>query len=118
MKTKVKQPQVAAEANEVFDFESATADCEGAEDFLEHFGVAYDRAVLQVSRLHILQRFHDYVAAHAAPRSFDGYRSLLARAYADFVASDAQTEKVFRVLQRAAGMATVPLTAIKRRPAA
>ena len=102
-----------------YDFETETADCEGAEDFLAHFGVAYDRAVLQVSRLHILQRFHDYLASRAGqPGSFDDYRELLARAYADFVKSDAQTEKVFRVLQRAAGIATVPLTAIKRRTAA
>jgi nitrogenase-stabilizing/protective protein len=104
--------------NDSYDFETETAECESAEEFLDHFGVAFDRSVLQVNRLHILQRFHDYVAARSAPDSFDGYRSLLARAYADFVTSDAQTEKVFRVLQRAAGMATVPLTAIKRRPAA
>jgi nitrogenase-stabilizing/protective protein len=98
-----------------YDFEDETADCASAEDFLEHFGVPYDRAVLQVSRLHILQRFHDYLAGRAGrPGNFDDCRTLLERAYADFVTSDAQTEKVFRVFQRASGIATVPLTAIRR----
>ena len=37
-------------------------DLSSAEDFLEYFGVAYDQKVVQVNRLHILQRFHDYLA--------------------------------------------------------
>ncbi|MGE5466906.1 MAG: nitrogenase-stabilizing/protective protein NifW [Ignavibacteria bacterium] len=101
-----------------YDFESETADCESAEDFFEHFGVSHDRAVLQVYRLHVLQRFHDYVAGRTGrPGAFDDYRALLERAYADFVNSDAQTEKVFRVFRKAAGIATVPLAAIGRRAA-
>ena len=42
------------------------------------------------------------------------YRASLARAYDDFVRSDALTEKVFRVLQRASGITTIPLSAIGR----
>ncbi len=74
-----------------------------AEDFLQYFEIAYDPKVVQVNRLHILQRFHDYLAqakdmlpeADHARRGV--YARLLARAYQDFVESDAMTEKVFKV---------------------
>ena len=77
-----------------------------AEDFLDHFAISYDRSVVQVNRLHILQRFHDYlekdpempVLAMCPPY----YATWLARAYQDFVASDARTEKVFKVFRQAA----------------
>lgn len=76
-----------------------------AEDFLDYFAVPYDASVVQVNRLHILQRFHDYLAKQApvlpseesAQRAI--YRQWLERAYRDFVGSDAQTEKVFAVFQ-------------------
>lgn len=75
-----------------------------AEDFLEYFGVAYEPAVVQVNRLHILQRFHDYLeAAEELPGGAEErtalYRLLLETAYTDFVESDALTEKVFRVFR-------------------
>lgn len=78
-------------------------DLVSAEDFLEFFDVAYDPKVVQVNRLHILQRFHDYLSRQApnmppeesAQRGI--YRLWLERAYQDFVESDALTEKVFRV---------------------
>jgi nitrogenase-stabilizing/protective protein len=100
----------------VYDFQDETADCEGAEDFLNHFGVPFDPAVVHVNRLHILQRFHDYLATKlkSGESGFDDYRQWLVRAYEDFVNSNAQTEKVFRVLQRASGIAKVPITAIGR----
>lgn len=78
-----------------------------AEDFLDYFEIDYDPAVVQVNRLHILQRFHDYLAEidelpdHAATR-WALYADRLLCAYRDFVASDARTEKVFRVFRRAA----------------
>jgi nitrogenase-stabilizing/protective protein len=98
------------------DFKDETADCEGAEDFLGHFGIAFDPAVVHVYRLHILQRFHDYLATQVkvGEGGFNDYRRWLLQAYDDFVNSDAQTEKVFRVLQRAAGVAKVPVAAIGR----
>jgi len=76
-----------------------------AEDFLDYFAVPYDAGVVQVNRLHILQRLHDYLAKQApvlppeesAQRAI--YRQWLERAYQDFVSSDAQTEKVFAVFQ-------------------
>jgi len=81
----------------------ALAELESAEDFLNFFEVEYDMAVVQVNRLHILQRFHDYLrqAEASMPADDDGkrttYKQFLQRAYQDFVESDAQTEKVFKV---------------------
>lgn len=80
-------------------------DLESAEDFLDYFDIAFDRAVVQVNRLHILQRFHDYLKRAALPEGEaprrDVYRAALAAAYQDFVLSDAITEKVFKVFQAA-----------------
>ncbi|MCQ8102475.1 nitrogenase-stabilizing/protective protein NifW [Methylomonas sp. SURF-2] len=76
---------------------------ESAEDFLQYFGLEYDQTIVHVNRLHILQRFHDYLdkGGESLPEDEDSkrqvYKSLLARAYADFVDSNAQTEKVFKV---------------------
>ncbi len=73
-----------------------------AEDFLGYFEVPFDASVVQVNRLHILQRFHDYLAqageepADPAER-YSLYADLLRAAYEDFVHSDARTEKVFHV---------------------
>lgn len=87
---------------------------ESAEDFLDYFSVPFDAAVVQVNRLHILQRFHDYLKRFPQERqpAFSEVRECLSQAYDDFVHSDALTEKVFRVHRRAAGIATVPLTSI------
>jgi nitrogenase-stabilizing/protective protein len=78
-------------------------DLESAEDFLNYFELPYDAALVQVNRLHILQRFHDYLAKgkESMPEEEDAqravYKTLLQRAYQDFVESDALTEKVFKV---------------------
>lgn len=85
------------------DFEDDLEDLVSAEDFLEYFGIAYEAAVVHVNRLHILQRFHDYLSRESnldaleIEERYDRHKSLLAQAYADFVTSDAQTEKVFKV---------------------
>ncbi len=102
--------------SETFDPAGALAELEAAEDFLDYFGVAYDPGVVQVNRLHILQRFHDYLGAgqETPAPTYAGYRASLLRAYDDFVRSDAIREKVFRVLQRASGITTIPLSAIGR----
>jgi nitrogenase-stabilizing/protective protein len=76
---------------------------ESAEDFLDYFGLPYEASVVQVNRLHILQRFHNYLSqgAEVLPEDEEAqravYKQLLARAYQDFVESDALTEKVFKV---------------------
>lgn len=87
------------------DFDLELDDLETAEDFLDYFGIEYDPAVVQVNRLHILQRFHDYLAdVGELPTDAAGRRALhaglLSSAYRDFVLSDALTEKVFRVFHR------------------
>ena len=91
------------------------ADLVSAEDFLDYFDVAYERHVVQVNRLHILQRFHDYLGklGSSVPTHAE-YRDSLTAAYNDFVHSDAITEKVFKVLKRASGITTIPLSAIGR----
>lgn len=74
-----------------------------AEDFLEFFAIPFEQTVVHVNRLHIMQRYHDYLGkagdleAHTDEARAAVYRQLLARAYQDFVDSDAQTEKVFKV---------------------
>lgn len=76
-----------------------------AEDFLEYFDVPFEPAVVHVNRLHILQRFHDYLNRHAKDMPTDDaartaiYQKWLAQAYEDFTKSDALTEKVFAVFQ-------------------
>ena len=92
------------------------ADLVSAEDFLDYFDVTYERHIVQVNRLHILQRFHDYLGklgSSSLPTHVE-YRDSLAAAYNDFVHSDAITEKVFKVLKRASGITTIPLSAIGR----
>jgi len=84
-------------------FEDDLEDLVSAEDFLDYFGINYEPAVVHVNRLHILQRFHDYLSRESGMQAletgerFARHKSLLTQAYADFVSSDAQTEKVFRV---------------------
>ena len=75
---------------------------QSAEDFLEYFSIEYDQKVVHVNRLHILQRFHDYINQVEVLPSDEAelrilYRDLLQDAYEDFVRSDAITEKVFKV---------------------
>jgi nitrogenase-stabilizing/protective protein len=103
-------------------FEDDLEDLESAEDFLQYFAIAYDPSVVHVNRLHILQRFHDYLlqASDSMPNDEPAkravYTKLLERAYQDFVESDAQTEKVFKVFNMGIGepeTAFVPLTDIK-----
>ena len=86
------------------DFEEDLEDLSTAEDFLEYFGIEYRPSVVQVNRLHILQRFHDYlekveVWPEGDRARFELHASLLKAAYEDFVRSDPSTEKVFKVFQ-------------------
>jgi nitrogenase-stabilizing/protective protein len=90
-------------------FDKDLEELSSAEDFLNYFGLPYEPQVVHVNRLHILQRFHDYLAQAGdrlpkdeAPRR-EVHKRLLARAYDDFVKSDALTEKVFKVFQEAQG---------------
>jgi len=98
--------------------DEALDELSAAEEFLEYFGIAYDVRTVQVNRLHILQRFHNYISAagelpeEEAPRRAV-YARLLQQAYEDFVTSDALTEKVFKVFHMHEPQTTfVPLTEI------
>jgi nitrogenase-stabilizing/protective protein len=98
--------------------DEALEDLSAAEEFLEYFGIDYDARTVQVNRLHILQRFHNYIGqagdlpADEAPRRAV-YARLLQQAYEDFVTSDALTEKVFKVFHMHEPQTTfVPLTEI------
>ncbi|MDO9160760.1 MAG: nitrogenase-stabilizing/protective protein NifW [Methylococcaceae bacterium] len=102
-------------------FEEDLEELESAEDFLQYFQLEYVPSVVHVNRLHILQRFHDYLqkAGDEMPESEVPkravYTKLLQRAYQDFVESDAQTEKVFKVFSMAESSQTafVSLSDIK-----
>ncbi len=95
-------------------FAEDLAELNSAEEFLDYFGIDFDARVVQVNRLHILQRFHDYLAKQEAGHlpDYAAYQHWLARAYADFVGSSAQTEKVFAVFQKAEGSSFVPLSSL------
>jgi len=86
-------------------FQDDMEELSSAEDFLEYFEVPYDPDVVHVNRLHILQRFHDYLSGETVleelevAERFARHKALLSNAYLDFVSSDAQTEKVFKVFR-------------------
>ncbi|THF59375.1 nitrogenase-stabilizing/protective protein NifW [Pseudothauera rhizosphaerae] len=99
--------------------DEALEELSSAEDFLDFFGVEYDPKVVHVNRLHILQRYHDYLAHNPAPEGDEDaarahYRAFLERAYSDFTVSDAVTEKVFAVFRKASGTAFVSIDSIQR----
>ena len=84
------------------EFDLDLDELSSAEDFLDYFGICYAPSVVQVNRLHILQRFHDYLdEVEQMPtddeKRYGLYAKLLDSAYHDFVESDALTEKVFKV---------------------
>jgi nitrogenase-stabilizing/protective protein len=89
--------------NDELTLDEAMEELASAEDFLNYFGIEFDPAVVHVNRLHILQRFHDYLAKTALPEVDAArrvvYTTLLQQAYRDFVESDALTEKVFKVFR-------------------
>ncbi|OOZ34509.1 nitrogenase-stabilizing/protective protein NifW [Solemya velesiana gill symbiont] len=86
------------------EFDLDLEELSSAEDFLEYFKIDFDPSVVHVNRLHILQRFHDYIeGAKEMPEDEDErrglYAGLLKSAYTDFLESDAITEKVFKVFR-------------------
>lgn len=95
-------------------------DFSAAEEFLEFFGIQYRPEVVHVNRLHILKRFNQYLSREPIPedldegQAFTKLKELLTRAYADFVASTAAREKVFKVFQDQAGK-TISLDLLQTR---
>ena len=90
-----------------------------AEDFLQYFGVPFDQQVVNVSRLHILKRFFQYIRQEKLLAQTDElglytlYRAQLLKAYADFVKSTPAQEKVFKVFQDTQGRQHVSLDSLK-----
>ncbi len=77
-----------------------------AEDFFALLGVDYDAKIVNVARLHILRRMGQYLASEdfaAMPDALVAERckSVLQRAYSDFVASTPIDQRVFKVLKDA-----------------
>ena len=108
-------------SDDITDFLDDLEELESAEDFLNFFKIPFDQGIVHVNRLHILQRYHNYLTAHrerAGEPGYLDYKALLTQAYEDFVHSDAYTEKVMRVHQKASGIATVSVSSIKRTTAA
>ena len=83
------------------------AQLSAAEEFLDFFGIAYEQSVLNVSRLHILKRFYQYMRQEQGLDALDDIemfkrlRARLAQSYGDFIRSTPAREKVFKVLQNA-----------------
>lgn len=90
-----------------------------AEDFLQYFGVPFDQQVVNVSRLHILKRFFQYIRQEKLLAQTDElglytlYRAQLLKAYTDFVKSTPAQEKVFKVFQDTQGRQHVTLDSLK-----
>lgn len=90
-----------------------------AEDFLQYFGVPFDQSVVNVSRLHILKRFFQYIRQEDLQSQSDAvglftlYREQLVKAYGDFVNSTPAQEKVFKVFQDVGGCQHVSLDSLK-----
>ena len=90
-----------------------------AEDFLQYFSVPFDQRVVNVSRLHILKRFFQYIRQQNLQTQADelglytAYREQLVKAYADFVKSTPAQEKVFKVFQDSDGRQHVTLASLK-----
>ncbi|GGF67213.1 nitrogenase-stabilizing/protective protein NifW [Azorhizobium oxalatiphilum] len=79
---------------------------DSAETFFTLLGVDYDPKVVNVMRLHILRRMGQYLASEdfsGQPEEAVRQRcsSVLAQAYADFLASSPLEERVFKVLKDA-----------------
>ena len=90
-----------------------------AEDFLQYFGVPFEQGVVNVSRLHILKRFFQYIrqanllSANNELELYTAYREQLVKAYADFVKSTPAQEKVFKVFQDTAGRQHVSIDKLR-----
>ena len=77
-----------------------------AEDFFEFLALPYDPKVVNVNRLHILQKFSQLKAevdqeTTDPQEKLSRYRSALTSAYELFLSSSAPEQKLFKVFQDA-----------------
>ncbi|NJK52327.1 MAG: nitrogenase-stabilizing/protective protein NifW [Leptolyngbyaceae cyanobacterium SU_3_3] len=73
-----------------------------AEEYFEFFGLAYDAKLVNVNRLHILQKFSTLIKAIDTDsltelEQLDRYQAALQQAYDTFTTSSALDEKLFKV---------------------
>jgi nitrogenase-stabilizing/protective protein len=94
-----------------------------AEDFFHFLDVAYDPAVLDVTRLHILKRMGEYLRknkstlADADEQTARALcRTQLERAYHDFIESTPLEQRVFKVLKDAVTPSSTPLVQLSTAP--
>ena len=93
---------------------------ESAEDFLDYFAIPYDVSVVNISRLHILKRFYQYLAAKGGidglpPASaYSSCREMLANAYTDLLNSSGIEQKVFKVFHAAKGEHRISMDTLRR----
>lgn len=75
-----------------------------AEQYLEFFGLPYDPQIVNVNRLHILQKFSNLIKERAPElaglseaETLEQYRAALQQAYNLFVTSNSLQQKLFKV---------------------
>ncbi|MDY6901277.1 MAG: nitrogenase-stabilizing/protective protein NifW [Cyanobacteriota bacterium] len=77
------------------------------EDYFQFFGLEYDQKVVHVNRLHILQKFSEYIKEIDNSKvqlndeeRLGKYREALEQAYQVFIESTPQQEKLFKVFHQ------------------
>jgi len=73
-----------------------------AEQFFEFFDLPYDAKIVNVNRLHILQKFSQLIkqldgVELSETQQLNQYRSALQQAYALFLSSNSLEQKLFKV---------------------
>ena len=91
----------ALDIDDDFDVDDDMEELVSAEDFLNYFGIEFDETTINVYRLHILQRYHNYLSevelSDDQLERRDQYKQILIKAYESFLDSDAKTEKVLKI---------------------
>ncbi len=78
-----------------------------AEDYFKFFGIEYDQKIVSVNRLHILQKFSEYIKGIDSDNSelkeseiLSKYSEALQNAYQLFIESTPQEQKLFKVFHQ------------------
>lgn len=78
-----------------------------AEDYFDFFQIEYDQKVVNINRLHILQKFSEYINEIDRNNSelndsvrLGKYREALQQAYQVFIESTPQEQKLFKVFHQ------------------
>ena len=92
-----------------------------AEEFFSALDVSFDQSILNISRLHILKRFNEYIEKSNLEdidhnMKFEVCRDALTRAYNDFIKSNGVKERVFKVFNHESSFSGfVPIDSLKKR---